>query len=198
MCIPNREIWGSGVITHRGTELDTTRLGDLDEVCKPIRQCTIMIKTGGRRARRSFTTAEPAIPGRRSLKVETAMQVWRGIANCGVSSALGMCMYVCGRKIMRDVLGVILLCKLKPYWRDLFRSSFQWWVGERGNGITEVWGADREKLPRSGAATAGLKGSSFQRLRVQSWVTFKFYWWGLEIELKESISKHYSRARSEK
>jgi hypothetical protein len=39
----------------------------------------------------------------------------------------------------------------------------------KGNGITEVWVvADREKLPRSGAATAGLKGSSFQRLSVQS------------------------------
>jgi hypothetical protein len=63
---------------------------------------------------------------------------------------------------MRDALRVILLCKLKSYSRDLFRSSFQLWVGEKGNGITEVWVADREKLPRSGAATAGLKGSSFQ------------------------------------
>jgi hypothetical protein len=76
---------------------------------------------------------------------------------------------------MRDALRVILLCKLKSYSRDLFRSSFQLWVGEKGNGITEVWVADREKLPRSGAATAGLKGSSFQQLEVQSRVTFFFY-----------------------
>jgi hypothetical protein len=77
-------------------------------------------------------------------------------------------------------------------------------VGEEGNGIinTEVWVADREKLPRSGAATAGLKGSSFQRLRVQSsesgYVLFLLVRLGDGMELRESISKHYSRARSEK
>jgi hypothetical protein len=63
ICLDVYPARGSGGITHRSTELDTTRL---DEVCKPIRHCTAMIKTEGRRARRSFTVAEPnpAIPGR--------------------------------------------------------------------------------------------------------------------------------------
>jgi hypothetical protein len=52
-----------------------TRLGELHEVCKLIRHCTVMIRTDGPRARRSFTAAEPATPGRRSLKVESAMHV---------------------------------------------------------------------------------------------------------------------------
>jgi len=76
------------------------------------------------------------------------------------------------------------------------------WGERKWNYFTEVWvGADGEKLPRSGAATAGLKGSSFQRLSVQSCYFFSFLFFvrlGDGMELRENIFKYYSRARSQK
>jgi hypothetical protein len=65
-------------------------------------------------------------------------------------------------------------------------------VGEKGNVITEVCVADREKLPRSGAANCGVERLKLPTTQSSEsgYVLFLLVRLGDGMELRESISKH--------